>query len=275
MNDADFDSDDSGFYGPPGATDTLRSRVAAFDAEDWISRYSRNLSWAKNKHNISEASPQLHNPYAGIPYAWQLTETVDDFLRRMPPQTTYSSEEMPWIYICNPFIERVPKSQGKNQFSRGNEDEGPELENSQLDHVLAGAVERLDIVKSFEASSPSVKKSTSTITKELNKERKQASSDILMLAHAGNVRTGKWMLFCAPSDVNEVWAIIAKATADNTLGIAAKVAPRSPLEDPRKDRLICVYTSDFSDKSDVGNVLKRLRELHLVGTKFQQIYYKP
>lgn len=83
------------------------------------------------------------------------------------------------------------------------------------------------------------------------------------------------MLFCAPSDVNDVWSLVAKATVDNTLGVAAKVAPRSPLEDPRKDRLICVYTSDFSDKPDIGRVLQRLRELHLVETKFKQIYYKP
>jgi hypothetical protein len=83
------------------------------------------------------------------------------------------------------------------------------------------------------------------------------------------------MLFCPPREVNEIWEIVAKATAGNELGIAAKVAPKSETEDARKDRLICVYTSDFHDKADVGRVLQKLRELKLVETKGRPIYYKP
>lgn len=83
------------------------------------------------------------------------------------------------------------------------------------------------------------------------------------------------MLFCPATEVNEVWEIVAKATANNELGIAAKVAPRSPLEDPRKDRLLCVYTADFEDKADVGRVLQKLRELKLVEARGRPIYYKP
>ena len=83
------------------------------------------------------------------------------------------------------------------------------------------------------------------------------------------------MLFCPATEVNEVWEIVAKATAHNELGIAAKVAPRSPLEDPRKDRLLCVYTADFTDRADVGRVLQKLRELKLVEARGRPIYYKP
>lgn len=83
------------------------------------------------------------------------------------------------------------------------------------------------------------------------------------------------MLFCPPREVNEIWEIVAKATAANELGIAAKVAPKSETEDSRKDRLICIYTSDFTDKADVGRVLQKLRELKLVETRSRAIYYKP
>lgn len=83
------------------------------------------------------------------------------------------------------------------------------------------------------------------------------------------------MIFCQPAEVNDVWEIVAKATAKNELGIAAKVAPKPVDEDPRKDRLICVYTTDFRDKSDVGRVLQKLRELRLVETRGRPIYYKP
>lgn len=82
------------------------------------------------------------------------------------------------------------------------------------------------------------------------------------------------MLFCDVSEVNEVWDIVAKATANNELGIAAKVAPRQPNGDLRKERLICVYTKDFMDKIDIGRVAQRLRTLRLVEGK-KKIYYKP
>ena len=83
------------------------------------------------------------------------------------------------------------------------------------------------------------------------------------------------MIFCPPAEVNEVWEIVARATARNELGIAAKVAPKPDDEDPRKDRLICIYTTDFRDMDDVGRVLRKLRELRLVEAKGRLIYYKP
>jgi GT2 family glycosyltransferase len=83
------------------------------------------------------------------------------------------------------------------------------------------------------------------------------------------------MLFCSPGEVNEVWGIVARATANNELGIAAKVAPRPENEDPRKDRLVCIYTPDFRDKEDIARVLQRLRELKLVEARGRPIYYKP
>lgn len=83
------------------------------------------------------------------------------------------------------------------------------------------------------------------------------------------------MLFCPPNEVNDVWEIVAKATANNELGIAAKVAPKPVEDDFRRDRLICVYTSDFADRADVGRVLQKLRELRLVEARGRFIYYKP
>ncbi|GKT48429.1 uncharacterized protein ColSpa_08610 [Colletotrichum spaethianum] len=87
----------------------------------------------------------------------------------------------------------------------------------------------------------------------------------------------QWMLFCQPKDVDEVWRVVARATANNELGVAAKVAPWNPHNDPtgRKDRIVCVYTADFSDKADVTRVLQKLRELRLVEAMGRPIYYKP
>lgn len=83
------------------------------------------------------------------------------------------------------------------------------------------------------------------------------------------------MLFCQPVDVNEMWEIVAKATANNELGIAAKVAPRPQSDDSgRTDRLICVYTSDFRDQKDVLRVLRKMKELRLFDATGRGIYYK-
>lgn len=82
------------------------------------------------------------------------------------------------------------------------------------------------------------------------------------------------MLFCQPKEVNEIWEIVAKATANNELGIAAKVAPRSD-DTGRRDRLLCVYTADFQDRKDVVRVLRRLKELRVLDTMGRGIYYKP
>lgn len=72
-----------------------------------------------------------------------------------------------------------------------------------------------------------------------------------------------------------MWAKVARATANDELGIAAKISPR---EDVDRRRLVCVYTRDFNDKDDVARVLRRLQELDLVRRKQQekqrQICYK-
>jgi len=80
------------------------------------------------------------------------------------------------------------------------------------------------------------------------------------------------MIFCQAAEVNAVWSVIARATASNELGIAAKVTPDDG--DDRKPRLICIYTKDFTDMKDVSRVIHKLRDLGLVEPRGKPIYYK-
>ncbi|KAK2612126.1 hypothetical protein QQS21_001856 [Conoideocrella luteorostrata] len=160
-------------------------------------------------------------------------------------------------------------------FMRGNEDEGPVQTGSQLHVVVQGGMERLELLAELEQKVKNSQKSSDLIRRELFQERRNASADILDLAHAGRVQTGKWMIFCSPTAVNEVWELVAGATANNELGIAAKVAPRPEFDELRKDRIICIYTADFKDKADVSRVLQRIRELRLADYYQRPIYYKP
>jgi len=80
------------------------------------------------------------------------------------------------------------------------------------------------------------------------------------------------MLFPKVDDVPRYWYKVAEATADNRLGIGAKIS--TGLDGDRKERLICVYTKDFSDMDDVRRVLQALVDIGLVPEDGRGIYYK-
>lgn len=169
----------------------FQSRVDAFNVETWVRQQRANPGRPKPHKAIAPEESHLHNPYDGVSYAWQLRETVDAFLTRLPPQTTEQSPTLPWIFICNPYIPRIEKRASDSQFSKGNEDEAPQEEGSRLQLIIEGGMERLDLVTSFTEKARKSPKAASTIEREINKERKQAAEDILTLAHAGKVRPGK------------------------------------------------------------------------------------
>lgn len=79
------------------------------------------------------------------------------------------------------------------------------------------------------------------------------------------------MIFAQTNEVNAIWSAIARATAKNELGIAAKVGPDDGHD--RKPRLICVYTKDFTDIKDVSKVVHRLKDIGVV-ERGKAIYYK-
>lgn len=136
-------------------------------------------------------STKLHNPYAGVPYAWQLTETVNDFLGRLPPETTEHSERLPWIFVCNPYIRRKDRFNAQNQRSRGNEDEAPEEEGSRLDTLIEGGSERLDILLNYKQGLEKTTKSKAMQAKLLRQEQEDATRDIMSLAHMCKIKAGK------------------------------------------------------------------------------------
>ncbi|KAI0012389.1 DUF1917-domain-containing protein [Xylariaceae sp. FL0662B] len=269
-------SDDSDFYGDDDVAAELKSRVKQFDVAGWWEE-NEGIETPLKLQARKAATPdtsRLHNPYAGVAYAWQLTETVDAFLQRLPPATTDETPSNQWIWICNPYIGRKAKSEADNQKIRGGEDEAPEEEGADLGTVVEGGMGRLHLAREFIDACKNSGQNPNFITRECRKAGADAARDILILAKAHRVSCGKWMIFSNVLDVNEVWEIVAKATANNELGIAAKVAPRSNV-DRRTERLICVYTADFSDIKDVKRVAQRLKQLGLVQARGKPLYYKP
>jgi hypothetical protein len=78
-------------------------------------------------------------------------------------------------------------------------------------------------------------------------------------------------MFCPSNEVNTVWSVVARHTAEGDLGIAAKVAPDA---NDGNARLICVYTENFNDMEDVTRVIRKMKDLGLVSSRERPIYYK-
>ncbi|KAF7918731.1 uncharacterized protein EAE97_011826 [Botrytis byssoidea] len=267
-------SDESDFYGDPETKASFEERAADFEATAYWKSHQPTLT-EKADSNVAQAlaNPEskatLYNPYAGQACAWQLDESIDDFLRRMPPRSTEVTPSTPWIYVTNPF-RKVPKGTAVN-------DEAPPGEHSDWARCVTEGNRLLDelitIRNTIEKENP--KKSTVAIDRMINKEKEILVQKILDTAIDSGCTSGKWMIFSPPSEVDEIWAAIAKATSTNSLGISAKVAPRDGMGLLQKSRLVCIYTEDFSDKMDVYRVLKAIRELGLVDRTLKgAIYYK-
>jgi len=76
-------------------------------------------------------------------------------------------------------------------------------------------------------------------------------------------RSGKWLIFVDPKNVDKVWAKIKEATEGGKLGDSAKVATAkpNPLAGESEAKVICVYTYDWRDEMDVRKVREELRKL--------------
>jgi len=95
----------------------LESQVGSFSVADWWAHRKANPSLTETADagiGAKEAgkTATLYNPYEGNYAGRQLSETVDEFLERLPPQKTSVSENVPWIFIANPYRKApAPKSE--------------------------------------------------------------------------------------------------------------------------------------------------------------------
>ncbi|ESZ97889.1 hypothetical protein SBOR_1765 [Sclerotinia borealis F-4128] len=267
-------SDESDFYGDPTTKESFEDRAADFDDRAYWKQHQPSLI-EKADANVAQslASPppkvNLYNPYAGQACAWQLDESVGAFLQRLPPSTTPLSESIPWIYIANPF-QKAPEGIAVNG-------EAPPSEDSNWARCVTRGHRLLEELTTLRNTieKENAGKDLNIISHLVKKEKDIIVQKILDTAIECRCTSGKWMIFCDSSEVNEVWAAIAKSTSTNSLGIAAKVAPNDASGLSRTTHVICIYTENFSDKMDVYRVLKAIKELVLVNrTRTGAIHYK-
>jgi hypothetical protein len=198
------------------------------------------------------AAQTPYNPWEGDDMAKQLDETLDTFLARLPPSTTTITSG-PWIWIANPLSPQRPLQIDV----AGVKTSGNEL-----------LEEYMNRKAKLEAENPG--KPPGSMTRILKADREWLEKSILDLAKSKGMTNGKWMLFPFSDIVDETWRKVAKATLEGALGCAAKVATD---DGSGSQRLICVYTEDFTDEGDVRRVLEKMQGLDLIKSE-QGIYYK-
>ncbi|KAF2007820.1 DUF1917-domain-containing protein [Amniculicola lignicola CBS 123094] len=246
-------SDDSSFYGDDEEQERLLLLCEDFNLTPFWEAHKQDLNCVLVKTRAMPP-PDLFNPLQGRPDAWQLEETVDDFIKRLPPLTT-SASVVEWIWVSNPH--RSAQIQSGPMHVADLVRRGSQL----LKHSLE---DREDV------QAQSFQKAQGTVMRMLHQAGEDLKTRLNELAAQTNVISGKWMLYPKPEDLTPVWRLVIEAVINNRLGPTAKVAPNNGRTG---DRLICVYTKDFRDTEDVLRVLKELCTMSLAGSG-QPIYYK-
>ncbi|KAI9816495.1 MAG: hypothetical protein M1827_001627 [Pycnora praestabilis] len=255
-------SDDSSFYGDEDLRDHLTTLSTSFSPQTYWSTHHTSLSsiaasalLARSTEKGKSPSLELYNPYDGLLSARQLSETVSEFLNRLPALTTQCSEIGSWIWIANLYSERRPLQEDLAALTT----KGKAL--------LEGFLERKRAVEGEMEGRPKA-----TVRRRLGAERKALEEGLVDVAVETGCTSGKWMLFPMPPHVPRIWSLIAHAVSTNDLGIAAKVATDEGKGD-RLPRLICVYTKDFNDVKDVRRVVRKLVDMGVV-ERGMSVYYK-
>lgn len=139
-----------------------------------------------------------YNPYEGKTCGRQLSETLPQFLARLPPQTTSQDPQTPWIYIANPFRKRPAHLTTSFQMAMENvsdldEEEGALAKESNWAEFLRKArriLEEMMVMKhDIEKANPG--KAKATITKKLNPMKQELVQKMLSLAIDLKCTSGK------------------------------------------------------------------------------------
>jgi len=200
---------------------------------------------SKDMKVLDLSSFQLYNRFEGELDAWQLNESYDSFLKRLRPSTSTIYNVGPWIWVENPHIP-PPKIRPNMQGMI-----------DRCQNILSEvATFRTKTEKELQG------KPKSTISRKLNPKRNELPEAIARAAVEAKCTSGKWMLFPPVGEVDAIWRTVVEETIEGRFGPTSKVATDGG--DGKNERLICVYTKDFSDKADVRRVLDALVNVGLV-----------
>jgi hypothetical protein len=153
----------------------LLSLCDKFREDEFWGQRERDMNHVAFTHR-SKPPPDSHNIYQGRLDAWQLNETVDGFLERLPPLTT-SASLCPWIWVANPY----PCRPGKTACPQ---DHAKFIPNGL--RLLQESLRQRDKIRN-----ESSHKGKETVSRLLNQEAESLKQRIVSLAEQTNVLSGK------------------------------------------------------------------------------------
>ncbi|KAE9974242.1 hypothetical protein EG328_003961 [Venturia inaequalis] len=279
MEQLDHLDDDSDFYGDEETQRRLKRKVKEVDVHRYWAHHEHLINVIAINNTIPEkdreitleekalnviplrpepkmaATQEPFNPLSRVGWAKQLGETAPEFLRRVPPLTTLTSDG--WIWCANPYARRDKKPEDVDAAYV-----------TRMRQLLAAYID-----KKTEIAQQNPTMAPGTITRRLLPERERLKDDIYEGAKKANMTCGKWMLFPTTADTPKVWLQVVEAVSAGKLGVMAKVA--TECKQSSNERLICIYTEDFTNVVDVRRQLETMADLHLVQRQGgRPIYYK-
>ncbi|KAH9841249.1 DNA polymerase ii large subunit-like protein [Teratosphaeria destructans] len=237
----------------------FRPEVASMTSTSLRAPQTSNSKSVPSRHLSGRVVEDVedYNHFEGHSGAWQHRETIDDFLKRLPVGDPDTQTFDGWVWVASAKIRRSHlKREGKTDTNA----------------FVEGGFELLAVYDSKKAQleSDNPNKPPGTITRYLRPCREQLEDDLHALAVKTGTTSGKWMIFPKTDDLPRTWRLVAEATAEGRLGHTSKCTTYDP-NDTKDERVICVYTYDFTDTADVRRVLNGLAELGLI---VGPIYYK-
>jgi hypothetical protein len=222
----------------PLTTSTRANKLPGFSGFDRKATEKERLArLGKRKRDLSpdaSAQRELFDPMKGQPFSWQLGETADAFIKRVPPRTT-SADICEWIWAANPY--RNPRIKSATPRVAAFKDRGAKL--------LSDSLQKRNEIQEKGRLDP-----RSTVTRAWNQETKMLQQSLTKLAVETGVLSGKvsqqtaqivmlsyhllqWMLFPKAEEVTQTWKTIVEAVITDRLGPVAKVAA----DDGKDERL--------------------------------------
>ena len=178
----------------------LEHRANSFTTKDWWSNKEPSLTEMANSNAASDKKrdlTNLYNPYEGKFCGRQLSETVQEFLERLPPATSQVSDTLRWIFIANPYhTVSVQTQENLSQVKLA--DEAPQEVGSDWAKfvVLGGNLLEELIGLRHEIEKRRTGQAKGTITKAVNLQKETIVKKILDTAVQFRCTTGKVQPCC-------------------------------------------------------------------------------
>jgi hypothetical protein len=175
----------------------LEHRAEIFSTVDWWEKkilFPTEIANSNTRLTKEEKPVTQHNPYEGKLCGRQLNETVEEFLQRIPPSTTATTEGpegIPWIFVANPYIKPPKADPEYKQYELPNEGP-PDEESDWAQYVIRGGIllkELTSIMHEIERTKS--RQAKATITKAINIQKEMVVQKLLDTAVELHCVSGK------------------------------------------------------------------------------------